>query len=190
MPARAKGRHGASFVQDIFSRWAADQPAGRSRRHHGRARSAARANGAPVRSLLRGSYSPLTSDRPLVMTNGISGPGKHLGMPIGPRLLFIAADDRDEVEQLEDDSLFARLTTVGSGKGNGAEFPLVSPLAANLKKYHAESDVSLFPLIMGTYAPTAVRKMFGEMFANPPKDATPDHLREAVELCAAASRGY
>ena len=139
---------------------------------------------------LRGSYSLLTSDRPLVMTNGISGPGKHLGMPIGPRLLFIAADDRDEVEQLEDGSLFARLTTVGSGKGNGAEFPLVSPLAANLKKYHAESDVSLFPLIMGTYAPTAVRKMFAEMFANPPKDATPDHLREAVELCAAASRGY
>jgi Protein of unknown function (DUF4238) len=39
---------------------------------------------------LRGSYSLLTSDRPLVMTNGISGPGKHLGMPIGPRLLFIA----------------------------------------------------------------------------------------------------
>ena len=111
-------------------------------------------------------------------------------MPIGPRLLFIAADDRDEVEQLEDGSLFARLTTVGSGKGNGAEFPLVSPLAANLKKYHAESDVSLFPLIMGTYAPPAVRKMFAEMFANPPKDATPDHLREAVELCAAASRGY
>jgi Protein of unknown function (DUF4238) len=49
---------------------------------------------------LRSSYSLLTSDRPLVMTNGISGPGKHLGIPIGPRLLFIAADDRDEVEQL------------------------------------------------------------------------------------------
>ena len=86
---------------------------------------------------------------------------------------------------VEDDSLFARLTTVGSGKGNGAEFPLVSPLVASLKKYHAESDVSVFPLIMGTYAPTAVRKMFAEMFTNPPKDATPDHLREAVELCAA-----
>jgi hypothetical protein len=70
---------------------------------------------------------------------------------------------------VEDDSLFVRLTTVGSGKGNGAKFPLVSPLVANLKKYHAESDVSLFPLIMGTYAPTAMRKMFVEMFANPPK---------------------
>ena len=41
---------------------------------------------------LRSSYSLLTSDRPLVMTNGIKGPGKHFGMPIGPRLLFIAAD--------------------------------------------------------------------------------------------------
>ena len=49
---------------------------------------------------LQGSYSLLTSDRPLVMTNGISGPGKHLAMPIGPRLLFIAADDPAEVQQL------------------------------------------------------------------------------------------
>jgi hypothetical protein len=49
---------------------------------------------------LQSSYSLLTSDRPLVMTNGISGPGKHLGMPIGPRLLFIAADDLAEGQQL------------------------------------------------------------------------------------------
>jgi hypothetical protein len=49
---------------------------------------------------LRSSYSLLTSDRPLVMTNGISGPGKHLGMPIGPRLLFIAAYDLREAEEL------------------------------------------------------------------------------------------
>ena len=58
------------------------------------------------------------------------------------------------------------------------------------KKYHADSDVSLFPLIVGAYAPSAVVKMFAEVMANPPKDATPDHLREMVELCAAASRGY
>jgi uncharacterized protein DUF4238 len=49
---------------------------------------------------LQSSYSLLTSDRPLLMTNGIGGPGKHLGMPIGPRLLFIAADDPAEVQQL------------------------------------------------------------------------------------------
>jgi hypothetical protein len=49
---------------------------------------------------LQSSYSLLTSDRPLLMTNGISGPGKHLGVPIGPRLLFIAADDPAEVQRL------------------------------------------------------------------------------------------
>jgi len=49
---------------------------------------------------LRSSYSLLTSDRPFVMTNGISGPDKHLGLPIGPRLLFIAADDPAEVQRL------------------------------------------------------------------------------------------
>jgi hypothetical protein len=49
---------------------------------------------------LQSSHSLLTSDRPLVMTNGISGPGKHLGVPIGPRLLFIAADDPAEVQRL------------------------------------------------------------------------------------------
>jgi hypothetical protein len=46
------------------------------------------------------SHSLLTSDRPLVMTNGISGPGKHLSVPIGPSLLFIAADDPAEVQRL------------------------------------------------------------------------------------------
>jgi len=59
---------------------------------------------------LRSSYSLLTSDRPLVMTNGISGPGRHLGMPIGPRLLFIAADDLAEAQQLarQDHDVLAR----------------------------------------------------------------------------------
>jgi hypothetical protein len=49
---------------------------------------------------LQSSYSLLTSDRPIVMTNGIGGPQKHFAMPIGPRLLFIAADDPAEVQQL------------------------------------------------------------------------------------------
>ena len=64
---------------------------------------------------LRSSYSLLTSDRPLLMTNGISGPGKHLGMPIGPRLLFIAADDPAEVQQLarQDHDVLAMVTNDG-----------------------------------------------------------------------------
>jgi hypothetical protein len=91
---------------------------------------------------------------------------------------------------VEKGSLFERLTTVGSGKVNGAKFPPVSLLVASLKKFYENGDDALFPLVLGTYAPTAVRKMFDELFANPPKDATPDHLREAAELCAAAIRVY
>jgi Protein of unknown function (DUF4238) len=64
---------------------------------------------------LQSSYSLLTSDRPLLMTNGISGPGKHLGMPIGPRLLFIAADDPAEVQRLarQDHETLAMVTNDG-----------------------------------------------------------------------------
>jgi hypothetical protein len=58
--------------------------------------------------------------------------------------------------------LFERLTTVGSGKGKGAKFPPVSLLIASLKKFYENGDDALFPLVLGTYAPTAVRKMFDE----------------------------
>jgi hypothetical protein len=34
----------------------------------------------------------LTSDRPIIMTNGLVGPDHHLAMPIGPRMLFVAAN--------------------------------------------------------------------------------------------------
>jgi hypothetical protein len=92
---------------------------------------------------------------------------------------------------VEKDSLFERLTTVGRGNGNGAEFPPLSPFVASLQKYYKDGDDALFPLVLGTYAPTAVRKMFAEMFAgDPPKGATPANLQEAAELCAAASRRY
>jgi hypothetical protein len=49
---------------------------------------------------LRSSYSLLTSDRPLVMTNGISNPDSHLALPIGPRLLFIATKEPAMAHQL------------------------------------------------------------------------------------------
>jgi hypothetical protein len=64
---------------------------------------------------LESSYSLLTSDRPLLMTNGIGGPGKHLGMPIGPRLLFIAADAPAEVQRLgrQDHDTLAAVTNDG-----------------------------------------------------------------------------
>jgi hypothetical protein len=34
----------------------------------------------------------LTSDRPIIMTNGLVGPGDHLALPIGPQTLFVAAN--------------------------------------------------------------------------------------------------
>jgi hypothetical protein len=34
----------------------------------------------------------LTSDRPIITTNGLIGPGDHLAVPIGPRALFVAAN--------------------------------------------------------------------------------------------------
>ncbi|WP_448328258.1 DUF4238 domain-containing protein [Sulfitobacter sp. M13] len=35
----------------------------------------------------------LTSDRPIFRTNNLHGTGAHLGLPISPRLLFIATPD-------------------------------------------------------------------------------------------------
>ena len=36
----------------------------------------------------------LTSDRPIIRTNGLDQEGDHIALPIGPRLLFIASHDR------------------------------------------------------------------------------------------------
>lgn len=59
-------------------------------------------------------HTLLTSDRPILMTNGLAGPDNHLIMPIGPRRLFIAANTaeveraitnmhpRDVMEQVND----------------------------------------------------------------------------------------
>ena len=40
-----------------------------------------------------GSYTFLTGDRPIIMTNGMARPESHLAIPIGPRRLFVAAAD-------------------------------------------------------------------------------------------------
>lgn len=41
----------------------------------------------------RERHTLLTSDRPIIMTNGIIGKKDHLALPIGPRMLFIAANN-------------------------------------------------------------------------------------------------
>jgi len=38
-------------------------------------------------------HTILTSDRPIIMTNGLKGPDDHLVLPIGPRMLFIATNN-------------------------------------------------------------------------------------------------
>jgi hypothetical protein len=44
-------------------------------------------------------HTLLTSDRPIIMTNGIVGPKDHLALPIGPRMLFLATNNI-ETEQM------------------------------------------------------------------------------------------
>jgi hypothetical protein len=46
------------------------------------------------------SYTFLTSDRPIIMTNGIARPDGHLAIPIGPRRLFVAANERTTIDGL------------------------------------------------------------------------------------------
>jgi hypothetical protein len=43
----------------------------------------------------------LTSDRPIVMTNGIAFPTAHIVLPIGPRAIFIAANTSWHLERLK-----------------------------------------------------------------------------------------
>ena len=40
----------------------------------------------------------LTSDRPIIRTNGLAQKGGHIALPIGPRLLFIASHDNELLE--------------------------------------------------------------------------------------------
>ena len=37
-------------------------------------------------------FTFLTSDRPIIMTNGMARPDNHLALPIGPRMLFVATN--------------------------------------------------------------------------------------------------
>jgi hypothetical protein len=49
---------------------------------------------------LESAYTLLTSDRPLVMTNGLVKPADHLALAIGPRKLFIAANTPETASRL------------------------------------------------------------------------------------------
>ncbi|UYQ73553.1 DUF4238 domain-containing protein [Pelagibacterium flavum] len=42
----------------------------------------------------------LTSDRPIIRTNGLMAENGHLALPIGPRKLFLAAKDVETVDRI------------------------------------------------------------------------------------------
>lgn len=44
----------------------------------------------------------LTSDRPIVMTNGLAHADSHIVMPISPRRIFIAANNQETLKNLHD----------------------------------------------------------------------------------------
>ena len=46
------------------------------------------------------SRTLLTSDRPIIMTNGLSELGSHLAIPIGPKTLFIASNQQMVVNEI------------------------------------------------------------------------------------------
>ena len=61
------------------------------------------------------SYPFLTSDRPVIMTNGLSEPGSHLALPIGPKRLFIASNRQaivDDVSARRPDDLVAFVNSI------------------------------------------------------------------------------
>ncbi len=53
-----------------------------------------------VRDTRDAAYEFLTSDRPVVRTNGLALPGGHFALPVGPRKLFVAAPDRRTLNRL------------------------------------------------------------------------------------------
>jgi hypothetical protein len=56
----------------------------------------------PVIRTLRSNYPLLTSDRPLVMTNGLNRPEAHLLLPISPVRIFAGAHTDQVLRQIDD----------------------------------------------------------------------------------------
>ncbi len=57
-------------------------------------------------------HTLLTSDRPIIMTNGIVKPGDHLALPVGPLSLFIASNNvetEDIIKNMDPRQLMAQV---------------------------------------------------------------------------------
>jgi hypothetical protein len=50
---------------------------------------------------IHGSFTLMTCDRPIVMTNGLDRPDGHLALPISPEKLFVAANNPQAVQFLD-----------------------------------------------------------------------------------------
>jgi hypothetical protein len=62
---------------------------------------------------MRGNrHSLLTSDRPIVMTNGIAYDTSHIVMPLSPRQIFIAANTNEEVAKIKQLSVNGELIAI------------------------------------------------------------------------------
>jgi hypothetical protein len=58
----------------------------------------------------------LTSDRPIVMTNGIAGPDSHMVIPLSPTHIFIATNTSEEAEKIKSLSENGRLISILNDK--------------------------------------------------------------------------
>ena len=59
-------------------------------------------------------YPLLTSDRPVIMSNGLSGPDAHIVLPISPRRLFIATKDEQTFQDIISGSMDLLAQTVNN----------------------------------------------------------------------------
>jgi hypothetical protein len=65
----------------------------------------------------KSSFEFLTSDRPLIMTNGLDNPSSYLILPIGPRRIFVAVKSKETFDNLQNSRptlLWATSTTLSS----------------------------------------------------------------------------
>ena len=54
-----------------------------------------------VITFIRPRYPLLTSDRPLIMTNGMLKQDAHIALPISPNTIFVAARTRETIEKID-----------------------------------------------------------------------------------------
>lgn len=53
-----------------------------------------------IRDVSDSGISLFTSDRPIIMTNGLNGPDAHLALPISPHKVFLACKNKDQEQKL------------------------------------------------------------------------------------------